>query len=135
MERYFLSSGRPDRLKTTTVVGIPPDRHSSYCSGQMREAASNVTGLHQETGLGPETQTIFMGWDAAVMSKAAKGHSAAEAESVSKPTRTSGRTSAHNCTLRISTLSRERKAPNLPTRIHPLAATSLTARKSRAGGR
>jgi hypothetical protein len=77
MERYFLSSGQPDRTKTTTVVGIPMDRYSSYRAGQ---AASKVAGLHQETGLGPKTQTIFMGWDSVAVSKAAKGHAAKEAK-------------------------------------------------------
>lgn len=33
MDRYFLSSGQPDRTKTATVVGIPLDRHSSYRAG------------------------------------------------------------------------------------------------------
>jgi hypothetical protein len=79
MERYFLSFGQPDRTKTTTVVGIPLDRHSSYRASQMREATSKVAGLHQETGLGPKTQTIFMGWDSVAVSKAAKGHAAKEA--------------------------------------------------------
>jgi hypothetical protein len=60
-EKYFLSSGKPDRTKTTTVVGIPLGRYSSYGAGQVREAASNVAGLHQETSLGPKTQTVFMG--------------------------------------------------------------------------
>jgi hypothetical protein len=50
MEKYFLSSGQSDLKKTTSVIGIPLDRYSSYCAGQMREAASKVTGLHNETG-------------------------------------------------------------------------------------
>ncbi len=63
MERYLLSSGRPDHTKTTTVVGVPLDPHNSYRAGKMREAARKVAGLHQKTGVGPKTQTIFMGWD------------------------------------------------------------------------
>ena len=63
MDRYILSSGRPDHTKTTTVVGMPLPRHNSYRPvSQMHEAASKVTGLYQATGLGPKTQTIFMGW-------------------------------------------------------------------------
>lgn len=80
MERYSLSSGRPDRTKMTTVVGIPLDRHSSYRASQMREAASRIAGLHQVTGLGPKTQTIFMGWDLVAVSTAAKGHSKKESK-------------------------------------------------------
>ncbi|KAG0648135.1 hypothetical protein D0Z07_5989 [Hyphodiscus hymeniophilus] len=80
MDRYFLSSGQQDRTKMTTVVGIPFDRYNSYRVGQMREATSKVAGLHQEAGLGPKTQTIFMGWDSIAVSKAAKGHAAKEAK-------------------------------------------------------
>lgn len=63
MEKYFLSSGQPDPTKTTMMIGIRLPRHGSYRAGQVREAASKVAGLHQETGLGPKTQIIFMGWD------------------------------------------------------------------------
>jgi hypothetical protein len=80
IERYFSSSGRPDRTKTTTVVGIPLPPHSSYRASQMQEAASKVAGLHQKTSFGPKTQTIFMGWDSVAVSKAAKGHAAGEAK-------------------------------------------------------
>ncbi|TVY84675.1 hypothetical protein LSUE1_G000924 [Lachnellula suecica] len=66
--------------QTITVVGIPLDRHSTYRAGQMRDAASKVSGLHLETSRGPKTQTIFMGWDSTAVSKAAKGHGAKEAE-------------------------------------------------------
>ncbi|EPE29789.1 AT hook motif family protein [Glarea lozoyensis ATCC 20868] len=64
MEKYFLSSGQPDRKKTATVV------------------ASKVAGLHNETGRGPKTQTIFMGWNSAAVKKAAKDHPAKEAKEV-----------------------------------------------------
>jgi hypothetical protein len=80
MDRYFMTSGQPDCTKTTTVVGIPLDRYSSYRSGQMCEAAKKVGGLHHARGLGPKTQTIFMGWDLAAVSKAAKEHAAKEAK-------------------------------------------------------
>jgi hypothetical protein len=78
IERYFLSSGQLDHTKTTTVVGIPLPRHSSYRASQMHEAASKVTGLHQATGFGPKTQTIFMGWDSVAVGNAAKSHAAKE---------------------------------------------------------
>jgi hypothetical protein len=80
IERYFLSSGRLDHSKTTTVVGIPLPRDSSYRASQMHEAASKVTGLHRVTGLGPKTQTIFMGSDSVAVGKAAKSHAAKEAK-------------------------------------------------------
>jgi hypothetical protein len=80
LEKYFLSSGQPEPTKTTTVVGIPFGPYSSYRSGQMREAASEVAGLHQKTGFGPKTQTIFMGWDSVAVGRAAKGHAAKEAK-------------------------------------------------------
>jgi hypothetical protein len=78
IERYFLSSGRLDHRKTTTVVGIPLPRHSSHRASQMHEAAGKVTGLHQATGFGPKTQTIFMGWDSVAVGNAAKSHAAKE---------------------------------------------------------
>ncbi|KAI0869894.1 hypothetical protein GGS24DRAFT_477423 [Hypoxylon argillaceum] len=78
MEKYFLTSGKPDRAKTSAVIGIPLDKYSSYRADQMRKAASEITGLHQATGHGPKTQTIFMGWDSAAVGKAAKGHAAKE---------------------------------------------------------
>lgn len=62
-------------------MGIPFDPHSEYHASQMREAASKVLGLHQETSFGPKTQTIFMGWDSAAVRKKAKGHAKKEAKS------------------------------------------------------
>jgi hypothetical protein len=78
IERYFMSSGRLDHTKTTTVVGIPLPQHSSYRASQMHEAASKVTGLHKATGLGPKTKTIFMGWDSVAVGNAAKRHAVKE---------------------------------------------------------
>ncbi|KAL4904900.1 hypothetical protein BDW74DRAFT_178473 [Aspergillus multicolor] len=62
---YFvrLSDRQPDPTRTTTVVGIPFDKYSSYRTGRMREAADKVAGMHHETAHGPKTQTIFLGWD------------------------------------------------------------------------
>lgn len=71
MQKYFLSAGQPDHTKTTTIVGIPLDRHSEYRSGQIIEAASKITGLHHMKAFGPKTQVIFMGWDRAAVEKAA----------------------------------------------------------------
>lgn len=80
MERYLLSSGRPDRTKTTTVVGIPLPQHSTHRASEICEAASKVKGLHQATGQGNKTKTIFMGWNEVAVNKAAKNHDAKEAK-------------------------------------------------------
>ncbi|KAI0521550.1 hypothetical protein F5B22DRAFT_634461 [Xylaria bambusicola] len=50
---------KPDHAKTTEVIGFPIDRHSSYRSGQLREATASISGLHHATSHGPKTQTIF----------------------------------------------------------------------------
>lgn len=115
MERYFLSSGQPDRTKTTTVVGIPLHQYSSYHASQMREAASEVAGLHQETGLGPKTQTIFMGWDLVAVSKAAKGHAAKEAKELhaAEDERENERAEMH--TDYLNTLKRKKGPKGLKT--------------------
>lgn len=79
LERYFVDrSGKSDPTKTTDVVGIPYPCSSSYRSGQLRQAASGVKGLHHATGTG-STQTIYLGWDRKVVEKAAKNHAAKEA--------------------------------------------------------
>ncbi|KAI0809590.1 hypothetical protein GGR55DRAFT_695956 [Xylaria sp. FL0064] len=78
MKRYFLASGLPDRAKTTTVVGFPFEQHSSYTSGQTRTAADDISGLHHETGHGPQTQTVFRhaGNEAAALKAANEGREA-----------------------------------------------------------
>ncbi|PWY75545.1 hypothetical protein BO70DRAFT_388777 [Aspergillus heteromorphus CBS 117.55] len=80
MDKYFLraSDRRPDRKRTTTVVGIPLPRFSQYQAKQMRDAASKVAGLHHETGVGTDSQTIFMGWDAAAVGRAARAYATKE---------------------------------------------------------
>ncbi|KAI1111417.1 hypothetical protein F5Y14DRAFT_312827 [Nemania sp. NC0429] len=82
MERYFLTSGQPDRSKTTGVIGIPYRGYSYYGAGELRRAASEIAGLHQETGKGPRTAPVFLGWDAAAVSRAAGEHAAKEAEAI-----------------------------------------------------
>ncbi|KAJ5379113.1 hypothetical protein N7509_012232 [Penicillium cosmopolitanum] len=78
MQKYFLSDGQANRLKTTGVIGIPLDRHSEYRSGNMIEAATMIPGLHHKKAFGPKTQVIFMGWDEAAVGKAANQHSSDE---------------------------------------------------------
>jgi hypothetical protein len=82
MDKYFLTSGCPDHTKTTTVVGLSLPRHSEYRSGNLIEAASKVPGLHHKKALGPQTQTIYMGWDAEAVDAAAKGHGAKDAKAM-----------------------------------------------------
>ncbi|KAI0097351.1 hypothetical protein GGR51DRAFT_566558 [Nemania sp. FL0031] len=82
MEKYFLTSGKPDGAKTTTVVGFPFDKHSSYSSGKLRKAADNISGLHHATGYGPQTQMIFVGWDSTAVNRAAKRHAGDEAKAM-----------------------------------------------------
>jgi len=102
MEKYFLSSGQPDHKKTMDVVGIPFKPHSQYRAGKMREAAGLVAGLHHATGWGLTTQTIYLGWDAAAVSKAAKHHAENEANETQAAARAreAERTAAHNDYLR-----------------------------------
>ncbi|OJJ42500.1 hypothetical protein ASPZODRAFT_137291 [Penicilliopsis zonata CBS 506.65] len=82
VQRYFLSAGKPDHTKTTTVVGIPLDRYSQYRSGKVMDVADKITGLHHRKALGPKTQVIFMGWNQAAVEKAAKQHPTEEARRV-----------------------------------------------------
>lgn len=80
MEKYFFDgSGNPDSAKTTEVVAIPYPLHSDYRTGQLREAAGRVSGLHHATGRG-STQTIYLGWDQDAVKNAAKNHGAKEAQ-------------------------------------------------------
>jgi len=79
MERYFVDgAGKPVKSRTKTPVGFPYDRDSSYRSGQLREAAEKVAGLHHATARGLATQTIFLGWSKSAVEKAAKAHVASE---------------------------------------------------------
>jgi hypothetical protein len=108
MEKYFVDgSGSPDPTKTTEVVGIPYPRFSDYRTGQLREAAGRVGGLHQATGWG-STQTIYLGWDQASVDKAAKNHAAKEARAnkAKADMREAERASKHE-----SYLSNARKRP------------------------
>ncbi|KAI0905873.1 hypothetical protein F4823DRAFT_113292 [Ustulina deusta] len=110
MERYFLTSGQPDRAKTTTVVGFPFHMSSSYSSGQLRTAADNISGLHHATGRGPQTQTIFIGWDSAAVSQAATRHEGDEAKAMkaAHDEREAERSESHNDYLKTL---RRKKGP------------------------
>jgi hypothetical protein len=80
MDKYFVDgSGKPDPTKTTEVVGIPYSRSSDRRISQLREALGRVSGLHQATGSGVSTQTIYLGWDQRAVKKAAKDHGSKEA--------------------------------------------------------
>jgi hypothetical protein len=84
MDAYFVRIGdrQPDRTKTTAVIKQSFPRSSEYRAGLMREAATKAEGLHHETGWGPKTQTLFMGWDSDAVKTAAEGHAAAEKKEV-----------------------------------------------------
>ncbi|KAL4969040.1 uncharacterized protein BDV14DRAFT_166165 [Aspergillus stella-maris] len=82
MDKFFLSGvgedRRPDRGRTKSVVEVPLPRSSEYRARLVREAAAQVEGLHFETGTGPRSQVIFMGWDVDAVKKAVKGQAARE---------------------------------------------------------
>lgn len=80
MAKYFLSFGKPNPKNTTFIDGIPLERGSDVYSGEMMKAASNIAGLHHKKAMGPKTHTLFMGWDAAAVEKAAGGHASQEEE-------------------------------------------------------
>ncbi|KAI8946969.1 hypothetical protein F4801DRAFT_562372 [Xylaria longipes] len=108
MEKYFLTSGEPDCAKTTTVIGIPLDAHSRYRSSQICEAASKIAGLHQKTGHGPKTQTIFLGWDLTAVSQAAGGHAAKEREAAKAAEEEREKERAESHADYLKTLNREK---------------------------
>lgn len=98
MEKYFVdSSGKPDPAKTTKVIGIPYPWSSDYRTGQLRETADRISGLHHATGRG-STQTIYLGWDRDAVEQAAKNHAGREAkESQAKAdSREAERTARHD---------------------------------------
>lgn len=76
IKKFFIRAGEGDQYqtRTSTVVGVSLPRYSEYRPGRMREAADQVAGLHHNTGVGPETQTIFLGWDRSAVREAAKEH-------------------------------------------------------------
>ncbi|KAI1327110.1 hypothetical protein F5Y16DRAFT_203440 [Xylariaceae sp. FL0255] len=83
LEKYFVTAtGQPDRSKTTSVVGIPVERRGDYRVGKIREIGDTVEGLHQATGYGCSTETVFLGWDAKAVKKAAERHAAEEAKAM-----------------------------------------------------
>ncbi|OJZ82668.1 hypothetical protein ASPFODRAFT_63855 [Aspergillus luchuensis CBS 106.47] len=76
IKKFLIRAGEPDpyQTRTSTVVGVSFPRYSEYRPGRLREAADQVAGLHHDTGVGPETQTIFLGWDKSAVREAAKEH-------------------------------------------------------------
>ncbi|KAI1819936.1 hypothetical protein F4861DRAFT_525126 [Xylaria intraflava] len=111
MEKYFLTSGQPDRAKTTTAIGFPLHTSSSYSSGQLREAADKISGLHHATGHGPRTQMIFIGWDSAAVKRAAKRHEDDEekAQKAADEEREAERSESHNDYLKTLKRKKGRK--------------------------
>ncbi|CAK9787236.1 hypothetical protein CC85DRAFT_285098 [Cutaneotrichosporon oleaginosum] len=79
MERYFTDlDGKPDRERTTYVVGFPLPGNSAYRVSQLCDAASAVSGLYQAKAQGELTRTVYLGWDKDEVQQAADGHAAGE---------------------------------------------------------
>ncbi|KAF7716210.1 Uncharacterized protein PECH_005123 [Penicillium ucsense] len=84
MEKYFLTSGDPDRTKTTVVVCLPFHLRSEYGLQCLIDAANKVPGLNYEQAVGPETKMVFMGWDAAAVKKEAREYPAKAARKLTE---------------------------------------------------
>ncbi|PWY65546.1 hypothetical protein BO83DRAFT_401997 [Aspergillus eucalypticola CBS 122712] len=76
IKKFFIRAREPDpyQTRTSTVVGVSFPRYSVCRPGRMREAADQVASLHHDTGVVPETQTVFLGWDKSAVGEAAKEH-------------------------------------------------------------
>jgi hypothetical protein len=98
MQKYFLGGdGKPDRSKTTEVIGLPLPPHSSYRVSQLIDAASLVPGLHHARAHGPSSQTVYLGWDEAAVEAASENHGAKERAEAEKAAaaREKGRAAQH----------------------------------------
>lgn len=88
IDKHFLTSGAPGRMKTTTVYGMVvgqtgdffsmDEARNEYRLWKISEAASKIPGLHHKTARGSVTRAIFLGWDAAAVENAASEHVASE---------------------------------------------------------
>ncbi|KAJ5485151.1 hypothetical protein N7539_005139 [Penicillium diatomitis] len=108
MEKYFLTSGEPDRTKTTVVVCLPFHLRSEYGIQCLIDAANKVPGLNHEKAVGPETKMVFMGWDAAAVKKEAREYPAKAARKLAEASekREQARDKMHHDYLK--TLTRKR---------------------------
>ncbi len=76
MEKYFVDgSGTPDSTKTAELVYFSYKDSRSYAPKRLRQAASQVSGLHHATAYG-STETVCLGWDQAAVVKGAQNHAA-----------------------------------------------------------
>ncbi|RAL03346.1 uncharacterized protein BO80DRAFT_350508 [Aspergillus ibericus CBS 121593] len=99
LDKYFRrpANGQPDPARTTVVVGIPFPPCAEGQVSRMREAAGQVAGLYHASALGSKTHTVFMGWDASAVTKAAWGHAPREKSNLveEKEMRRKGRATMH----------------------------------------
>lgn len=99
MENYFLdASGRPDKTKTPSPIGIPLSRYSDYHEKQLLAAARGISGLRSATGSGVDTTTVYLGWDPAAVGEEARSHAAKEEKGPGQPEKPSERRSVQNGT-------------------------------------
>ncbi|KAJ5337129.1 uncharacterized protein N7506_005151 [Penicillium brevicompactum] len=101
MQKYFLSDGKSDCSKTTSVIRINLDLYGPGHSDWFIKAANQVTGLHHQrviTGL--FDTSIFVGWSKEDVEHAAKKHyreemTAQKAEEAEEEAQMSKRTNRH----------------------------------------
>lgn len=73
MDRYFLTHGKPDPLRTITTLKVIPSLYGKYGPEGITEAVGKVQGLHCQTA-GLATQIIFIGWSPARVEEQARLH-------------------------------------------------------------
>lgn len=70
MEKYFLDAfGRASKVKTTSTIDIPFHPRSEGGVSKLVARALGVSGLCVATGRGPETSTVYLGWDEAAVKR------------------------------------------------------------------
>lgn len=62
LEKYFLTSGEPDRVKTPDGLTVPFERFYPQEASLLFEAAGNVKGLHREKVRSAKSLVVFLGW-------------------------------------------------------------------------
>lgn len=98
MQRYFLSDGKPDSSKTTSVIRINLGICGEGYSDRFVEAANRVTGLHHQRVItGFFHTSIFVGWSKADVEHAANKHHEEEtaAQKAEEEAQMSKRTNRH----------------------------------------
>ena len=78
------TGARSASLISTEVVGVPYHPHSEHSVGELLRAAVRVDGLHKAVGAGRTSKTVFLGWNADAVTKAAKEHALTEEKEAAK---------------------------------------------------